>query len=93
MSFIHKVAGYKTSRNYRRLVELMKQSAVVCIVDYDRIADCRDVAHTLFEENTGRGESMFQISARGIAYIHAFYEEDFIKQCQRANCEFIEPNT
>ena len=91
MSLIHKVTGYKTSRDYARLVELMKQGAVICIVDYDRTADCRDVTHTLFEADTGRGEPLFQISARGICYIHADNEADFIKQCQRINCELIEP--
>ena len=93
MSLIHKVTGYKTSRDYARLVELMKQGAVICIVDYDRTHDCRDIAHTIFEADTGRGDSMFQISARGISYVYAWDEAGFIKQCQRTNCEFIEPTS
>jgi hypothetical protein len=90
MSTIYKISGYKTSREYSRLVELMKRGAVICIVDYGRTNDCRDVAHTIFDEYN-LSNLCFQISARGTCYVHAFDELDFITQCARINCEFIEP--
>ena len=74
---------YKTSRDYQRLYRLLRETVVVCIVDY---LDCRDVAATLFFADGAN------IGARGITYITAFDEDQFVEQCARYNVEFTEPN-
>jgi len=89
MTRINKITGYKTSKDYKRLVELMKVQSVICIVNYGDSS--RDIAHTLYEKYEDEDGEDYQISARGIEYCFANSEEKFIKQCVNDNVEFLEP--
>lgn len=90
MSFIYKIQGYKTSKDYTRLLDLMKTQSIICIVDYG--TDCRDVAHTIFESYERHPDNpLMQVSARGIGYLHTNSPSEFIRQCEKYNLEFIEP--
>ena len=71
--------------NYLELVELMRSSSIICVVDYDH---CRDVAHTIYR-NTSAGEE-FEVSVRGLGYITAFSEDDFITGCKSLNLRYLE---
>ena len=86
MDTVRNIEGYKTSRDYKELFEMMTKASVVCVVDYGETGRCRDVAHTLFRDG------VYQISARGISYVCAETLEEFIKQCESDNVEFIPPN-
>lgn len=89
---IHQVEGYTTSKDYALLARLARTSSVICIVDYlsgGRDTVLRDVGHTLFQP--GNPTEVFQISARGISYIYAFNEAEFIASCKTNNVEFLEP--
>lgn len=80
------LAAYAGSRDYVRLAELARTSSIICILDYETH---RDVARTNY---ASRGASeWWQVSARGIGYITAFSQEDFMALCEHANLEFIEP--
>lgn len=87
------LANYCTSTDYKLLAKLARQCSVICIVDYEKIDDIviRDVACTTHGQH--RDEEVFQISARGISYIYAFSEDEFIKLCQHRNVEFLVPVT
>ena len=78
--------SYKTKKDYKRLRELaIAGKQVVCFVDYachDKII--RDVCETWCIEG------VVGVSARGKC-IYADNEEDFIKQCEAAHIEFIDP--
>jgi hypothetical protein len=87
--FIHQVTGYATSKDYVRLVALARKQSGVCIVDYT--TQCRDTAHTIWEDFPTHSAECFQVSGRGTCYIHANTAEEFIQQCHRSNLEFIEP--
>lgn len=87
MKIVRNIEGYELSRDYKALFEQMTKSSVVCIVNYGHTASCRDVAHTLYRDD------VYQISARGISYIYAETLEEFIKQCEDDDVEFIPPNT
>ena len=80
---ITKNHGYKTSRDYEWLFELMQDTAVVCFVDHS--SETRDIACTLFD---GR---CYAVSCRGTAYVWAYNKEEFIMQCFNSKLEFIEP--
>lgn len=84
---VHQIAGYRTSRDYARLVELMQRHSVVCIVD--SFEGARDVAKTIFEGTAEKGQLM--VSARGMGYLHARERGDFIAQCEKYHLEFLEP--
>lgn len=84
---VHQIAGYRTSRDYARLVELMQRHSVVCVVD--SFGDSRDVARTVFEGPAETG--LWMVSARGIGYLHARSREEFIAQCAKNHLEFLEP--
>ena len=89
------ITGYKTSRDYERLIELARTQSVVCIVDYAMQGDepIRDVAQTLWF-GVGLYREAPDISCRGHGYIYGgTTKESFIAQCQRAHVEFIEPQT
>lgn len=73
---------YKTSKDYKHLFTLAHATSIVCMVDYE---SCRDIAATLFHGKT------YQIGARGIGYICAFSEKEFLIQCEEYNVEFIVP--
>jgi len=89
MTTIYKISEYETSKNYEKLADLMRENSVICIVC--QYGDYRDVAHTTFSRNSFGGET-FQVSARGIGYILAGNQDDFIKHCEIYKLEFIEPN-
>jgi hypothetical protein len=83
------ITGYKTSKDYTRLAELMKTRSIVCFVDYFK--DCRDAASTQMLQRRC-GDYTFQVSARGTAYIYAPSLAEFIAQCTRLNLEWIVPD-
>ena len=92
MDIIKNITGYKTSKDYRKLWELAKNQSIVCICDYgtfDAEYRCRDIAHTTYYDGN------MNVSARGIGYVTVFdYKiEEFIKQCEQINLEWIVPNS
>lgn len=87
------ISAYHSSRDYKRLAELARQSSVVCIVDYcvGGGEPIRDIARTQYSR---RGdEETFMVAARGTGYITAFGEDEFLKFCANSNLEFLEPAT
>ncbi len=85
---VNKVDESGFSDNYQQLVELMKQRAIVCLVDYKCHPDgneaSRDIAKTTYSPSPS-----FEVTARGIGYIWANSEAEFINQCQRCNLKFL----
>lgn len=84
-------ANYKTSKDYARLWELAKTARIICITDYRADLNSpasRDVAETVY--SSADGESVV-ICARGTVYAFGLSREDFIRQCQLVNVEFIDP--
>lgn len=79
--------GYKTSRDYKRLAEVMKTQSVICIVDY---FECRDICKARFQEWSTR--LVFDIGVRGHSYICGFTEAELIEQCEKLNVEVIFPD-
>jgi len=88
MTCIRDITGYETSRDYERLADLMHKQSIVCIVDYGK--DCRDVAQTLWTESRS-GAGTWQVTVRGVGYIHEFSRSEFIASCHAANLEFLVP--
>ena len=83
----YELAPYRGSRDYAHLANLARQASILCIVDYQ---GQRDVARTNFMR---RGDQeLWTVSARGMGYITAFNQSDFIALCGHANVEFIQPN-
>lgn len=84
--------GYKTSRDYKRLVELMKKQSIICIVDFSSVngKTSRNIAQTLFVQYEKHND--YTIGIRGLSYVWAVEEQAFIAACARFNIEFIEPN-
>lgn len=85
MEIVHEVAGYETSRDYELLAQLMQSQSVICIVDCYG-GECRDIGKTIFTPT-----NTWQICARGICYIYQWSKDAFVRQCERANVEFIIP--
>ena len=90
MDTIFAITGYPVLRDYDLLAFLMQRQSVICIVDYGKEGDIRDVGHTLWSPS-GDGAGVWQLSARGIGYIYAFSREQFLAECAAANVEFIVP--
>lgn len=84
---IIKIDRYRTSRDYEWLVNTMKKTSLVCIVDYSE--DCRDVARTIYSCDPF---PYFRIGARGIGYLEDDNEQGFIAQCRKYNVEILIPN-
>jgi hypothetical protein len=82
----YELAPYTGSRDYQRLTALARRASIICVVDYQSL---RDVARTNYMEK--RGQELWSVSARGIAYITAFNEADFIALCEHHNVEFLIP--
>ena len=84
--------GYKTSRDYELLADLMKIMACVCFVGYAWPDGdvTRDVGATIYWGSRGENE-VYDISCRGTSYAYVFSREDFIACCQKYNVEFIVP--
>jgi hypothetical protein len=84
---------YKTSRDYHELYRLLQITPVICIVDNDAFRDgepCRDIACTKWQPGIG-STGVAEISCRGIGYIHAWEETQFVNHCQKYNVEFLIP--
>ena len=83
----------KTKKDYKRLWELaIAGKKVVCFAEYDYYGKpARDVCNTRCWMDTRCWMGTFGISARGKTYVFADNEEDFIKQCEAAHIEFIDP--
>lgn len=88
--------NYKTSKDYKKLFELIKTEIIVCFVNSYKNPDgtyMKDVCIS----NRKYDPEFISISARGISYIDAFefdglsIEDDFIQQCERIELEYIIP--
>lgn len=81
---------YGGSKDYERLAELAKTRSVLCVVDYRMDTfTTRDVARTQYMSKPG--QEYWSVSARGMGYINAFSQEEFVALCRCLNLEFIEP--
>ena len=83
--------GHVTSKDYAALLDLMQIQPVICIVDYSRGGapgekPCRDIASTMYSDYPS-----YAVSARGINYVHAFNEDEFIRHCSAINLEWLVP--
>ena len=83
-SLVRNISGYVTSKDYQKLAALMTTQSVVCICRYNQ---CRDVCQSLYNGTT------WMLNARGIGYVCAFDEQDFIQQCDKYEVEWLVPNT
>ncbi|MFP3637828.1 helix-turn-helix domain-containing protein [Paraburkholderia sp. SIMBA_054] len=85
------IADYATSQDYRRLAVLARTASIICTVDYHfrDVGIVRDVGRTQYALR--RDEEIFEVSARGIGYVYAFGEDEFVALCAARNIEFIEP--
>jgi hypothetical protein len=79
--------GYKTSKDYEHLKELLDDGFdVICFSDCD---GCRDVCHAY------KDEDWYRVTSRGIEYnvywpdMHRY--SSFEEMCKDSNIEFIEP--
>lgn len=91
---IQELANYKTEKDYDWLAKEMKIQSIICIVDYQFSHDeesfvFRDVGKTVYFEKNGN--ATYQICGRGISYLTAFSEEDFIKLCEILHVEIVKP--
>lgn len=80
--------GYKTSKDYKHLKELLNSGFdVVCFCDY---GDNRDLCHAY------KDKTFYRISSRDIEYnvywkgMHRY--SSFEEMCKDSDIEFIEPN-
>lgn len=86
------LASYNGSRDYALLATLARSASIICIVDYhfrDLKESWRDVCCTNYSSR--RGSELWQLSARGISYLTAFDEAEFIRRCESLNVEFFVP--
>ena len=81
--------GYKTSRDYGRLKELLDSGYdVVCFCDYGN--DMKDICHAFADGD------WYRLSSRGIEYcsywpgMHRY--ASFEEMCKDSDVEFIEPD-
>lgn len=85
---------YKTSRDYRRLMNLLDAgNEIVCVVDYQSGSGIttRDICRG---RKMGEGEyATYSFSVRGIGYAETWkgMVDDFIFICRSVNLEFIDP--
>lgn len=91
--------GYKTSRDYNKLFELIKTQRVVCFVTYKEYRDKNGYKlQDVCQSQVRNSESMVDIGVRGISYISAMdfedrnIKDDFISQCEASELEYIEPD-
>jgi hypothetical protein len=86
---MNKIEGYKTSKDYELLFQLMQKSSIICMVDYLNYlgeSNKKDIAQTFYSE-----DNFCRICARGITYVWGENKEHFIRECIKSNVEFIEP--
>lgn len=92
MSHPSEIAPYQTSKDYALLAKLAKEQSIICVVDYvypDSALPLRDVAQTGYQKY--KHNEHFQIGVRGVGYVNAFCEKEFITLCEMKNVEFIVP--
>lgn len=87
---------YFTDKNYDDLWAIAQRQGIVCIVNYSspQFGDspnppCRDVAHTI--ALVGEKAVQISVSARGITYFSAMSQDEFIRECERVNLDWIKP--
>lgn len=85
MNVVREIAGYQTSKDYKRLWEIAIKQSVLCVCDYH---ECRDSAQTIYDS-----AGVLFVSARGVSYICAKSVNEFIEQCQKINLEWVIPET
>ena len=80
---------YKTSKDYNRLVELMKDQTVICIVAVNGPVMKRRV---LVSSWNAAGYKRYRLlSANNNAWHYEENSKNFIKQCKELNLEYIDP--
>ena len=92
MPYINQIDETGWSRDYARLIDLASKVSVACCVAY-RHEDysSRDVAKSNFIKNPDDGSIYsYQVDARGIGYIWAETEEEFIKACEGSELSFLD---
>ena len=89
--------GYKWSRDYKRLKQLLDDGyEVVCLVDYDFWRDkkhpmSRDICRARKFDTDGRSEhDYYAFTSRGQGYGDIYMENDFSEYCAAWNVEFID---
>ena len=80
---VRNVDVYRTSKDYKKLYQRMQKTSLVCIVDYDTHGGSRDVARTIWYND------MASVSARGVCYVSAIDEKQFVEQCEKTNLKWI----
>lgn len=93
-TLIQDLATYQTSHDYQWLVNESRKQSIICIVDYKLTSNeveykFRDLGKTIYFEKNGN--ESWQISCRGMSYLTAFNEQDFIKLCIHNHVEFFKP--
>lgn len=87
------IEGYNTSRDYAKLWALAQKQDVVCFVDYGMLS--RDVCNTstcmVGIKCQGKKSDYVDIVARGICYLSANTESEFIDLCKEEKVEWIVP--
>ena len=99
--------GYKTSKDYKRLKELLdKGYEVVCFITYDFLWRSQephepmmvtDICRAKFiKREQNRENDVYVIGVRGLSYITFWpnsniYDFTFEDRCKAENIEFIEP--
>lgn len=84
MELIRNPTGYNTSKDYALLFEEARRQSIICLCRH--VGDCIDVAHTIW------GNNIMSVSARGTGYVTAENVDEFLKQCEECNLEWITPN-
>jgi hypothetical protein len=76
---MNKIEGYKTSKDYELLFQLMQKSSIICIID------ARDIAQAIYSNES------YRIFAKATNYVWEENKDHFIRECVKYNVEFIEP--
>ena len=76
---------YKTSKDYNRLVGLMKDQTVICIIDEVR---GKWLAETNFDDEEGL---VFAVRRDRVYHIFSDTEKDFIGKCEENHVQFLDP--
>ena len=90
MNVIRDIKGYETSTDYEALWELAQRRGVICTVQaFDDTPDLRDVCQTIYEPKT----MAMAVSSRGCGHVYVLDGDkaEFVKQCEKAHLEWIQP--
>jgi len=85
------VDGYKTSKNYDKLFDILKSCNVVCFVK-------KKQQFRVCEAKFSKNKKHISVGTVGIGYIEAFpfkeknLKEDFIEQCKYWDLSYIVPD-